>query len=207
MKKIYSELSGAWEERGVIGTRIEIDGDGVCILWRNSTVLETTYKAEERDGGYELVLRKTGMRYAGDAKDYAEVSGLFYNGEELVFTEDFPITGKSESRLTKTENSRYGNYTVCDEILKELAGTWKSGDGFVEAVFKGDSLTFCGERRKIHVLKPNGTGGVYEIADADPSIYEMRGFSRLEYDGSALRTRMLVCDAPSVQYILTRTEK
>ena len=42
MKKIYSELSGAWEERGVIGTRIEIDGDDICVLWRNAPVLETS---------------------------------------------------------------------------------------------------------------------------------------------------------------------
>ena len=207
MKKIYSELSGAWEERGVIGTRIEIDGDDICVLWRNAPVLETSYKAEKRGGGYELVLRKTGLRYKGDAKDYAEVTGLFFDGEGLTFTEYFPISGKSECRLTKTENSRYGNYTVCDDILKELAGTWKSADGFVEAVFKGDGLMFCGEPRKVHVLRPNGTNGVYVIADADPSVYEMGGFSRLEYDGAVLRTRMLVCDAPSVEYILTRVDK
>ena len=42
-------LDGAWEERGVIGTRIEIKGDKLTVLWRSGVVLETKFKTE-RDG-------------------------------------------------------------------------------------------------------------------------------------------------------------
>jgi type I restriction enzyme M protein len=37
----FKELEGAWEEPGVIGTRVEIEKDRITVLWRNAPVLET----------------------------------------------------------------------------------------------------------------------------------------------------------------------
>ena len=91
MKEIYSELTGAWEERGVIGDRVEIDGKRITVLWRNMPVLETKYKVEKSDGGYVLVLNETGLRYRSDASNYAELTRVFYKDGSLELTKFFPI--------------------------------------------------------------------------------------------------------------------
>ena len=201
MKKDYPELNGAWEERGVIGTRIEIDKNDISILWRNSPVLETVFTPVERDGGIELRLKKSGLRNASDSRDYAAVTMLFYRDGKLEFVEDFPISGKSSCVLTKTENSRYGNYDIADGMLEELRGEWKSKDGFFEVVISGDEMSINGEKTRIRVLRyrdSRADGGRYLIVDRDPSVCEFRGLSRFEYCGGRLTTQMLICDAPPV---------
>ena len=120
--KTAKELNGAWEERGVIGTRIEIDGKNITVLWRNSPVLTTMFKLKDAEGGAELELKSNGLRYEGSKSDYATVTRIFYSEGRLIFEEHFPITGPSKTELTKTECSRFGNYTVCDNVLKELQG-------------------------------------------------------------------------------------
>lgn len=203
MKEIYSELAGAWEERGVIGDRVEIDGKRITVLWRNMPVLETKYKAEKSDGGYVLALKDTGLRYRGDASNYAELTRVFYKDGSLELTKFFPITGESKDVLTKTEYSRYGNFTIVDEILPELEGTWEDDNGFLSLVFRGDTMALNGEVTKIHVLRP-GSGYGCVIADADPSKYDFPGFSRPEYLGGVITIRMIVCDAPPMEFTLKK---
>ena len=77
-KKDYALLCGAWEEPGVIGTRLEIGRGALTVLWRNAPVLETPYSLRrEEDGRLVLRLRKTGLRYAGAAEDYGAVTALY----------------------------------------------------------------------------------------------------------------------------------
>lgn len=207
MRKELAELNGAWEESGVIGSRIEIDGRKITVLWRNAPVLETTFKPETTENGIELRLRSTGMRYAGSAADYARIERLVYKDGCLEFVEFFPISGESRSVLTRTENSRYGNYEIADEVLKDLQGVWKAPNSFFELVIRRDELRLNGRTTHVHVLRsksPYEPPGRYLLADRDPSVTEWEGFSRFEYDGQRLRTRMLVCDAPSIEYVFEK---
>ena len=179
--KYTDELNGAWEMRGVIGSRIEIDGKNIVILWRNAPVLDTTFKVKESDGAIELILKKDGMRYAGTYSDYATVKSITLRDGKLEFVEHFPITGDSKTVMEKTSNSRYGNYEIVDGILDELQGVWKSADGFVEIKIEGDRMTFDGVDTRIHVLRSlyeSAPKGQYLIADRDPSVYGWGGFDR-----------------------------
>jgi hypothetical protein len=204
---IYGELTGAWEERGVIGTRIEIKRRKLTVLWRNSPVLCTGFKAKKAENGYELELAERGLRYKGSNSDYASVTRLFYAEGRLTFEELFPITGPSTTVLTATKFSRYGDYTVCDKVLKELQGRWKEEYGSFELVFRKDTLELFGKTIKIHALHSN-----YEhtpereflIVDADPSKYELYGMTRLTYDGDTLRSSMIICDAPPHNMVFTK---
>ena len=206
MKKMTEKLDGAWEERGVIGTRIEIDGKRITVLWRGGPVLETTFKIVVSESGFELRLKKNGLRYAGAYSDYAEVKSVTYADGKLTFTEYFPITGESKTTLSRTDRTRYGDYDIDQSVLPELQGVWKS-DPF-EIEFKNDEAVLDGDKRRIVVLRPrNGYGseGRYIIADSDPSVDEWHGFSRFEYEGGVIRTRMLVCDAPSVEFVFRKS--
>ncbi len=193
-----SELDGAWEEPGVIGTRIEISGKKINVLWRNSSVLETTFKTAARDGGRELCLKEKGVRNKGDAKPYADITGLFYKDGVLELTEFFPISGESKTLMKKTAHSRFGNYEIANEMLKELQGKWKDRDGIFELTIKKDVLTLTGKERKIVVLKSGSPEHPeYTLADSDPSAYEFGDFTRFRYEGGVLRTKLIMFDAPS----------
>ncbi|MBQ7541571.1 MAG: hypothetical protein IJT44_04700 [Clostridia bacterium] len=207
MKKAYAQLDGAWEERGVIGTRIEIDGGRITVLWCNTPVLETVFKIQENGGELDLILKKNGLRYAGSAADYATVERIGYRDGALTLCEYFPITGESCTVLTKTENSRFGNYEIADGVLRELQGTWKTADGLYEIVVRRDELQWNGKKRKICVLRsksPYEPQGRYLIADQDPAVCEWEGFSRFEYDGGRLTTRLFVCDAPGIDFVFEK---
>ncbi|MBQ6183045.1 MAG: hypothetical protein IJK33_04075 [Clostridia bacterium] len=204
---IYSELTGAWEERGIIGIRIEINRRKLTVLWRNSPVLRTKYKAVKTENGYELALEERGLRYEGSDSDYASVTRLSYAEGRLTFEELFPITGPSTTVLTSTENSRYGDYTVCDNVLKELQGKWKEVYGSFELVFEKDTLYLFGRTIKIHVLHSNyerAPEREFLIVDADPSKYELYGMTRITYDGDTLRSSMIICDAPPHEMIFIK---
>lgn len=207
MNRYSAELNGAWEERGVIGSRIEIDGRRITVLWRNEPVLETTFKTEETENGLELRLKSTGMRYAKAVTDYAQVTRITYSDGRLEFVEYFPISGESRTVMTRTENSRYGNYEIVDDVLPQLQGKWKTDNDYMELVIRRDELSMNGRKTRIHVLRsknPNEPQGQYLIADQDPSVYEWEGLSRFEFDGERITTRMLVCDAPSVRYVFEK---
>ena len=198
MKSIAEELNGAWEEPGVLGTRIEIGGRKLTVLWRNAPVLETTFRLGKGSEGRELILKKRGLRYPDAGADYAEITGLRYLDGTLTLTEHVPITGESRTAMKKTEHSRYGNYSVENEILKELRGTWKSGDGFRTLAFRGDEMSLGDFRTRVCVLRsrdPYAPPGRYLIADRDPSVFGWQGFDRFVYEGGVIRGQMMICDA------------
>ena len=189
-------LDGAWEERGVIGTRVEIDGKRITVLWRGGVVLETEFS--EKDG--VLTLKKKGLRYNGAAADYATVTAMTFADGALTLEEDFPITGKSVTVLTRTGNSRYGSCVRDDAALPSLAGTWERDSSAL--VIDGDTLTLDSRSVKGCLLRfPDGR---LMLADSDPSKDGLFYFSRLAVAGDALTGSELVLDAGTVQVIFRR---
>lgn len=206
-REIMTALDGAWEERGVIGTRIEIKKDRLTVLWRSGVVLDTKFKTEQSGEKVNLILASRGMRYAGASSDYATVTDLYLDGGALYFEEDFPITGKSVTKLEKTENSRYGNVTfVENSVLHELCGEWQDDSGYHKLVFKGDTLDINGEKIKIRVVR-DASGGPCRIINDDPSKDGVGYFYGMEYLIEAITARIMVCDAPPVIYMFKRVKK
>lgn len=206
MKK-ESELNGAWEEPGVIGTRIEIAEPNVIILWRNAPVLVTRFKRVLVENGFELQLQENGLRYENAPSDYASVTKLFYHDNTLEMIKQFPISGESVSTLRKTENSRYGNYDIVDEILEELKGTWKDEAGYYELTFSKDVLKNRNQKIKIHVLKSKSEGTQnldYKIVDQEASHYELFNFMTLQYTNGVLIGKIMVFDAKPMEVILKK---
>ena len=123
-----ASLDGAWKPRDY-GTRIEIDGDHILILWMNRAQLETTFTVTEEDGKTVLHLEKTGLRERGDQKDYAQITGLWVEDGQMHFVKVFDIAGEKSEVLSPTAESRYGNVTVVtEEELPRLEGLWKTND-------------------------------------------------------------------------------
>ncbi len=202
-----SKLNGAWEKKGVLGTRIEIDGDKLLILWMNNPVLETTFSLTVDGGTAALVLADKGLRYEGDGKDYATVTSLIYREGKLEFTESFPVSGEKKETLSKTENSRYGNYDIADEVLDELQGTWQDESGYYTIVFSGDEMTLNEVKTNVHVLKNKADDSdkpTYLIADANPAVTEFGGITRPEYRNGVLTAYVIVYDADSIKLTFTK---
>lgn len=208
--RLQKELNGYWEEPGVIGTRIEITGKSIVILWRNSPVLETKFTVIELKDKTLLHLKHSGLRYAGAVTDYATVMTLTYKDGLLELTEFFPITGQSKTILKKTENSRYGNYTVVDrQALPIIKGKWVSEDGHFTILFKDDCLIVGDLSVNIHVLQSNSDysdKGALKIVDADPSHYDILNFNEMVYKKGAITATIPVCDAPSYITVFKRAD-
>ncbi len=207
--KKQAVLNGNWEERGVIGTRIEIEGNHLTVLWQGAPVLETVFQTETAENGAVVLLpKKRGLRYQTADSDYASVVSLRYEEDRLHFIKDFPITGPSEEVLEKTENSRYGHYTVEDKkMLPILQGDWADENGYFKLRFSKDTLTVQDRKIKIHVLKSKSdspTQSRYLIADADPSRHEIPPFFSIELEGGVLTGRIMIFDAPAETVILKK---
>ena len=190
----YDELNGAWEERGVIGTRIEIYNKEISIFWQNIEVNSTTYVLQKEDEKLILKLKNNELKHK-DGRVYAIVEEISYNNGKLSFIKNFPITGKNEEVLSKTENSRYGNYEICDDILKEIKGVWTDGSEYMQIEIKNNVLKINGTTQKIHVLKSKSAyDNEYKIVDIDPSVSSIGSFSKLLYKDGKIIAQIFVCD-------------
>ena len=189
-------LYGAWEERGVLGSRIEIDKKTVTVLWRGAPVLTSGYKTEETEDGRLVVLpEKRGMRYERDVKDYAQVVEISEKDGRLLFVEDFPISGRSEVTMTKTDRNRYGDYdVVTEQFAKELAGTWSDEGGYFKMTFRGSTMKTGLGSYRIVVLRRRYDQRII-IHDEDPSKDLIDGLANIEFAGTAIHAMMPVCDA------------
>ena len=193
------ELSGNWEEPGVIGSRIEIQDDKITFLWQSGVVLTTTFTAEEtEDGCIELQLQQNGLRYAGSDRDYAAVQQLYYQNGKLHYVKLFPITGLSEEVLSLTDRSRYGYVTINDNLLAEVQGTWKDTfSGEAAFTIMGDQMTLDGQTFPIHaaVNRYKNRGEEFAIIHQDPAIHEVGYYIEMIYLNGAIKGYLLVCDA------------
>ncbi len=206
MNMFEKELNGAWEEKGVIGTRVEIAKNKIAILWRNSPVCETTFKIDDHDGFVELVLKKRGKRYKNSDSDYSQIQSIKLIDGKMEIIEIFPITGESKTVLEKTENSRYGNYDINDNILKDVQGEWVSEDGCFGFTIKKDVMIFNNKKIKIHVLQSRNSSGEYLLANNDSSVYDFGPFSRLSYINGTLQAWLVVLDAGSTRITFTKKD-
>ena len=205
---VPADLCGAWEEPGVIGTRLEIEGDRLTVLWRSSPVLVTEFKIDNQlEDEYDIILKDSELRYSPSEKPYAKITSLRHTSDGLEFTEYFPISGESSALLKKTDNSRYGSYDVRADILPQLEGTWRDVHNRAEFTIKNGVFTIYGQSTRITLLSSrSGSSNTFKIAAEDPSIHEFGGFFGLEYAGGTILGRPAVLDGPSVTLIFTKKE-
>ena len=193
------ELNGNWEEKGVIGSRIEIHDDNIIFLWRSGEVLSTTFSAEQTANGViELHLSQNGLRYAGSDTDYATVERLYYEGGRPHYSKQFPFSGISEEILTPTDKSRYGYVTINDDLLANVQGTWEDTfTGSQTFTIIGDEMTLDGRTFRIHaaINRYKNRGEDFSIIHQNPAIHEIGYFTEMICQDGAIKGYILVCDA------------
>ena len=191
------QLNGSWEERGVIGDRIEISDNRIVFLWMSGPVLQTTFTIKEENGVKELQLARKGLRYQNASSDYGTVERVYFEDGKLHYVKHFPISGLSESVLTPTERSRYGNVTIDDTLLKKVQGTWQeASSGYFSFEIHKDRLKMQKEIYPIHgAVKPaTRHGEEFSLIHQDPSRHRLACFEEMVYADGVIKAYMLVCD-------------
>ncbi len=204
------ELDGAWEPKGYIGPRVEIEGKKLTRLWKGTSVLETKFSIEKEGDKTVLKLKNHELRYPNDRKAYATVKECYVQDDTLVLVDDFPITGESRDELVKTENSRYGDVTIVDdEFLPVLQGKWKCTTSDMCMEFDGNTVKFGYNdsmvNNSIAIVTVRyrydfHSGDVY-IIDKDPAKEFVGMFGKIVFRGGILSTYIPVCDA-NPQYMI-----
>ena len=188
---IYPELEGAWEGK-YIGTRIEIQGDQITILYRNRPVLETTFTLLENGEIKYLRLINVGLRYKEDSKDYAIIDKIYLENEQLHLYKTFYIAGEHNEILHKINNSRYGDVTVVDEeILPKLQGFWKAPNSSYILEIKGNKL-IC--RYKDDVLSEDKITVVHYNDETDPNLFSIINKDPARLEGVCMFTNFTYQD-------------
>ena len=210
-----ASLDGAWKPNNY-GTRIEIDGDNILILWMNRSQLETTFTVTEEDGKTVLHLEKTGLRERGDQKDYAQITGLWVEDGQMHFVKVFDIAGEKSEVLSPTTESRYGNVTVVTEKeLPRIEGVWKTKDR-MDYTLKIEGEKISWRFAKYEWEDPVEFAVVHENWDKDPDKFTIRpknpavdyfrGFTTFDYRDGKLHTQIPVYDAESPQLVFEKVE-
>ena len=210
-----ASLDGAWKPRDY-GTRIEIDGDVMLILWMNRPILETTFTVTEEDGKTVLHLEKTGLREPGDKKDYAQITGCWVENGVMHFVKVFDIAGEKEEFLSPTTESRYGNVTVVTEQeLPRLEGTWKETSGMKYTLrIEGEKIFWRFAEYEwegpveIAVVRYNWEKdeNKFTIRAKDPAREYVGHFTTFDYRDGKLHTYMPVYDADSPKLVFEKVE-
>ena len=210
-----ASLDGAWKPRDY-GTRIEIDGENILILWMNRPQLKTTFTVTEEDGKTVLHLEQTGLRERGDQKDYAQITGLWVEDGQMHFVKVFDIAGEKSELLSLTTESRYGNVTVVTEKeLPRIEGVWKTKDRM------DYTLKIEGEKISWRFAKYEWEGPVefavihenwetdpdkFKIRPKNPAVDYFRGFTTFDYRDGKLHTEIPVYDAESPKLVFEKVE-
>ena len=210
-----ASLDGAWKPRDY-GTRIEIDGENILILWMNRPQLKTTFTVTEEDGKTVLHLEQTGLRERGDQKDYAQITGLWVEDGQMHFVKVFDIAGEKSEVLSPTTESRYGNVTVVTEKeLPRIEGVWKTKDRM------DYTLKIEGEKISWRFAKYEWEGPVefvvvhenwekdpdkFTIRPKNPAVDYFRGFTTFDYRDGKLHTEIPVYDAESPKLVFEKVE-
>lgn len=197
------DLNGAYiPADGSYGLRLEITGNRFLLLWRNYPVLDTTFTVSEKDSGTFLVLEENGLNdWIPREEPYARLTECLCTENGFRLTEDFPISGESVTEMARTEDSRYGHFTVeNDTVLPMLQGVWKSTEGFsMKLEFRGGTCSVNGESTEIVVLRPIGsTENRWTVADKDPSRDYVVSLHKFDFDGETITAFIPVCDAPQI---------
>ena len=210
-----ASLDGAWKPRDY-GTRIEIDGDHILILWMNRPQLETTFTVAEENGKTVLHLEKTGMRERGDKKDYAQITGLWVEDGVVHFVKVFDIAGEKTELLSPTAESRYGNVTVVTEQeLPRLEGLWKE-TGRMNYTLRIEGEKIFWRFAEYEWEGPVEIAVVHENWEKDPDKFTIRAkhpaveyighFTTFDYRDGKLQTFIPVYDAESPKLVFEKVE-
>ena len=210
-----ASLDGAWKPNDY-GTRIEIDGDHILILWMNRPQLETTFTVMEEDGRTVLHLANTGLRERGDQKNYAQITGLWVEDGRMHFVKVFDIAGEKAEVLSPTTESRYGNVTVVTEQeLPRIEGIWKTRGG-MEYTLKIEGEKIFWRFAKYEWEGPAEFVAVRENWEKDPDRFTIRpkdpavdyftGFTTFDYRAGKLHTEITVYDAESPKLVFEKVE-
>lgn len=207
-------LNGAWEPRGYVGPRVEINENEMVRLWKNRPVLVTTFTVEEAQEQINLTLAETELRNSEGEKPYATVKECFLRDGTLVFVDDFTITGESREELMKTENSRYGNVVIVDDqCLSRLQGEWQCDDGYTRIAFQGNKMRFgYGEElpHEVEIItvkyRSESEGERFYIRNRDPAMDGVGMFGQITCEGQWLHTYIPVCDARPADMLFKKIE-
>ncbi len=194
-------LDGAWQPK-YYGTRVEIAGDDIVILWRGAPVLETKFTVSGDGGKMVLRLEKTGLRLSHARRDYATVTGCWVEDARMHLALRYDITGDDEEILTPTAESRYGDVTmVTEKMMPYLEGVWHTED------YRGNTLEIRDGRLRwredggewngpveIVVVRDNGAEDKdrYAIFEKDGSPETVADFQSIEYRAGTLIARIPV---------------
>ena len=207
-------LEGAWQPDDY-GTRIEITGDTMLILWRNAPVLETKFTVSREDGKYVLHLEKTEQRDARDGRLFAHVTGCWVEDGKMHLLQHFEIAGDDEEILMPTKESRYGDVTlVTEKYLPRIRGLWRTkGGGGWEIEIVGETLRCRGlrddkwrETIPIVVTRDNDDPERIRIVHKDPSEEHVSCFFDLKYVKDRLVAHEIIADGDSPKLVFEKVK-
>ena len=207
-------LEGAWQPDDY-GTRVEITGDTLLLLWRNAPVLETKFSVSREGGKYVLHLEKTEQRDARDGRVYGHVTGCWVEDGVMHLLQRYEIAGDDEELLRPTKESRYGDVTlVTEKYLPRLRGLWRTKDGGRwELEIVGETLRYRdgreGEWREtipIVVTRDTDEPERIRIVHRDPSEENVACFFELKYVRDRLVAREIIADGDSPKIVFEKVK-
>ena len=208
-------LDGAWQPDNY-GTRVEIAGDKIVILWRSAPVLETKFTVSQEGRKKVLKLEKTEMWDTARGHAVGTVTGCYVEDGRMHLLQHYEFAGDDEEILEPTTESRYGDAKlVTDKMMPRLKGTWKSSDrGGCTLKIDGGSLKWkFGEDEwrgpvDIVVVHYNWKDDKDDcsIVDKDASQEYVGDFQAVEFKKGKLTARIHVHDGDAIKYAFEKVE-
>ena len=208
-------LDGAWQPDNY-GTRVEIAGDRIVILWRSAPVLETKFTVSREGRKKVLKLEKTEMWDTARGHAVGTVTGCYVEDGKMHLLQHYEFAGDDEEILEPTTESRYGDAKlVTEKLMPRLKGTWKSSDrGGCTLKIEGGSLKWkFGEDEwrgpvDIVVVHYNWKDDKddYSIVDKDASQEYVGDFQAVEFKKGKLTARIHVHDGNAIKYAFEKVE-
>ena len=209
-----SGLDGAWAPNDY-GTRIEIKGDKMTVLWRNREILVTAFTTVQEEGRTVLHLARNDMIEPFNRRSYGHITECWVEGEVMHLTEVMEFAGEKKQLLRPTEESRYGDVEdVTSRVLPRLRGIWREtrSDHPCEIKITSQQLFWRwdgGEWEgpvKIIVLHNNWEDDPnrFTIRHQDPAQEQVGPFIELDYKNDQLTTMIPVYDADSPKLVFKK---
>ena len=205
------KLEGAWQPDD-FGTRVEITGDTMLVLWRNAPVLETKFTVSGEGGKRVLHLEKDEMRNARDGRVFARITGCWVEDGMMHLLQHYDIAGDDEEILKPTKESRYGDVTVVSEkMMPRLRGRWiTESDGGGEMEFIDGTLR-CRLRNEkwngpvpIAVTRDNDEPERIRIVHRNPAEQDILYFFDLRYVDGKLVARVHIDDDDPIRLVFEK---
>ena len=194
-------IDGNWEEEYVKGIRIEAKYPDIVFFWLNRETLITKFKLKKDNEKFRVDLKDNGLRNSPNEPPYAVIEDIYFANDSIVLKENFKIAGLKETTLKKTENSKYGNVEICDDVFKKAKGKWVTTDNAISIEFKKNLMVLNGVETKIHFVRPRESKEeIYQIVSEEGYIYEMQGFYDFVYFEDTITFKMIVFDAEPISF-------